>query len=278
MAIGLSSPNSHASETEVQLTEGNIVLSNQDGSQITMAPGSDVALSKDADGTAVVTLNGGDVYLSNVLQRDGKPLRLRMGDEVVEINRASVIVNRAGGNMDVTMLHGRRVSFGGGATVLTQAGTRIRMGGGGAPKVDRPSAAQMSALKGSVGILSGKPLGARPNEGRPRAQGAQPPKPPQSQVPGQIQQQIAAKPPRQRNNGPMPPAFPNLPGLNPPPPSGGPGPMSGEPPKMPGGMPPGMQPGMPPGMQPSHPNGPGGPPPPANPFPNLPPGFQPPGA
>lgn len=234
-----------ADETEVQLSKGSIVLSNEDGTQISMAPGSDVALGKDSDGAPMITLNTGEVYLSNVLQRRGRPLRLLMGDQVVEINRASVIVSRAGGNMDVTMLHGRRVNFQAGTPSLTQAGTRMRMGDGSAPRIDRPSTSQMAALKGAVGILSGNSGTSGNGIGRPPAQVGKPPKPPQAQVPGQIGQQIAVSPPRR--------------------PSGGP-------PQQPGGGFPNLPPGLqPPGVQP-----PGNPPPPSG-FPNLPPGLQPPG-
>lgn len=233
-AIGLVSLDSQSAETEVQLSKGNIVLSGTDGTQISMAPGSDVALGKDTDGTPMVTLNTGDVYVSNVLQSSGEPLRLRMGDQVVEINRASIIVNRVGRNIDVTMLHGRRVSFRAGTPPLTQAGMRLRMDGDGAPTIDRPSAAQMSALKGSVGILSGRQRGARPINGRPPMQGVRPPKAPQSQVPGQIRQRVAAKPPPRRNSGPRPPVFPNLPDFNPPPPNPFPNLPSGFQPPRPG--------------------------------------------
>lgn len=199
-------------QTDIQLSKGSVILSNNDGTQLTMAPGSDLSLGRDDDGAPLLMLKAGEVYLSNVLQKGSEPLRVRMGDTVVEINRASVMVSRAGGAMDVTLLHGRKVTFSAGTPPLTKAGTRMRLGSG-APRVDRPSAGQMAVMKGAVGILS--PI--RP--GRPAGKPLRPPKSPQARVPGQIQLRDLASTNRPPAGAPPPPVQPPI--QPPPPPVGG---------------------------------------------------------
>ena len=201
-------------ETRIELSEGNIVLSEQDGTQITMAAGSDVILGEDEDGVTIITLNAGDVFMSNVLHETGEPIRLRMGDEIIEISRASVLVSREADNMDVTLLHGQQVSFATGA-VLSQAGTRMRMDAGGSA-VDRPSAATMAEAKGALGAVS-RPVGGG-NLARAGAAAALLPSSPQTQVPSQVQLQgsvqsaVTAQIPRA-----MPPMMPpDMPPMMPP--------------------------------------------------------------
>ncbi|MFK7943795.1 MAG: hypothetical protein AB8B85_12900 [Paracoccaceae bacterium] len=276
LGITLATPAAFAADNDkadIQLSSGNIVLSNKDGTQISMAPGSDVSLGRDADGVAVITLNSGDVYLSNVLQSSGEPIRLRMGDQVVEIDRASVMVSRAEGKMDVTLLHGRQVNFSAGGPALTQAGTRLSIGRG-APRTDRPSAAQMAAMKGAVGSLApfGKPAGKRQGGAQRPPQAAAPPSAPQARVPGQIRQQgdaqsVVSKLPLASDGGTLmdggkPPKKPGDMGMKPPvlPPD-----IGMKPPEMPdhvdmGGMDPDIPAPEPPQPEPEFPF-----------FPNLPP-------
>ena len=174
-------------ETQIELSEGNIVLSEQDGTQITMAAGSEVTLGEDEDGVTVITLNAGDVFLSNVLHESGAPIRLRMGDEIIEISRASVLVSREADNMDVTLLHGQQVSFAAGG-VLTQAGTRMRMDAGGSA-IDRPSAASMAEAKGALGAVSAPPGAGALAPAATGGGAVQLPQSPQTQVPSQVQLQ-----------------------------------------------------------------------------------------
>lgn len=204
-------------DADIQLSKGNIILSNADGTQISMAPGSDVSLGSTDDGAPVVTLNTGEVYLSNVLADETRPMFLRMGDQMIEISRASVMVNRTKGAMNVTLLHGRSVNFSSGTPSLTRAGTRMQLGGG-TPRVDRPSAGQMAAMKGAVGILSRGGLGGGPKlppQGPKGNRGAALQQPAVN-VPGQIVQGGNARPP-------APPPPPTMAPPTPPmmPPSGG---------------------------------------------------------
>lgn len=230
-------------ETEVRLDSGNIELAVNDGTTISVAPGSHLTFipAKGAGEPTRINVLKGVFRISNVFNKHSDIILIRTGEHTFELNRGSALIEHTDTGPQGTLLHGTSLSIQGRDKKLTRPGMRLRQKSGGGGFLEERS--DSGAINKAMNKVSGKKVAAKVDgviEGLERRQ-------PQGRLPdakrlrSQILQRADLKSVIEGKQGfASPELAPPPPPYHPPPP---PHPPHGKPPpKVPPNMPPPKKP------------------------------------
>ena len=165
-------------DTFVQLNHGNIDLQVLDGTTVSLAPKTHLAIDP-AERPGEIThikVEKGQLHVSNVLHKHSDVLHVQVGEHTFELHRGSALFSHTAEGLHATLLHGRALGRVGHAKKITKPGMRMMHGPGGFKHVEHP-AAEMQQLMNRVG---GPGARGRGNRGQGQGKGRE-----KGNVPGQ---------------------------------------------------------------------------------------------
>ena len=106
----------------VKLDSGNLELLADDGSEVSIAPGTDMTITHAArfGEETRVTLKTGHLHVSNLRHEHSEVLLVHAGEHVVEIERAAVLISHTENGVHVALRHGKSVGLRGHGLRLTE--------------------------------------------------------------------------------------------------------------------------------------------------------------
>lgn len=226
---GQGSGQTPSHDTWVELSQGNIDLGVLDGTNISLAPDTHIAIDPaEAPGDIThIKVHKGQLHVSNALHKHSDALHIEVGEHTFVLNRGSALVGHTSDGRHVTLLHGQSLGLLGGGAPATEPGTRLTPDANGV-RQHRPDPASVRRMldqtggPGSTGQRStlsperGSPLLPAPPGQGGTGRGTAP------KTPGQIMQREAFRALIEEKQGgnlaPPPPGAKPPPAVRPPPP------------------------------------------------------------
>lgn len=120
-------------DTWVELDQGNIDLSVVDGTALSLAPGTHIAVAPaKAEGEIThIKVHKGQLHVSNVFHRHADIIHIQLGEHTFALRRGSALISHLPDARHVTLLHGHSIAALGHPTPLTQPGMRMTPGADG---------------------------------------------------------------------------------------------------------------------------------------------------
>lgn len=143
-------PGTHA--TWFVLDHGNVDMTVTDGTQVTVAPGSEFGINhaEGAGETTHILLHHGHLSIDNSFHAFSDTLHIEADGNVFELERGHAVISHGPGGLHATLMHGRRLGLRGHPAAITTPGMRLGVEPGG-PRLFQPDAGEVRDLMDRFG-------------------------------------------------------------------------------------------------------------------------------
>ena len=162
-------------DTFVELNHGNIDLEVLDGTTISMAPETHLAIDP-AERSGDIThikVEKGQFHVSNALHKHSDVLHVQVGEHTFELHRGAALFSHTPDGLHATLIHGRALGRVGHPQKITRPGMRMMHGPGGFKHVEHPKEDMQRMMNrvGGPGARGLGPGGQGKGKGKGRGQG-----------------------------------------------------------------------------------------------------------
>lgn len=134
-------------DTHVDLTSGNVEIMSVDGTDLHLAPGTNLSIDT-SDGPEDVThvrLHAGHLHVSNVSHAHNDLMHVQAGEHTFTLNRGRAVISHAEEGIHATLVEGQHLGAIGHELRVTVPGHRIKPGEGGMQR-HIPAQSEVAAL------------------------------------------------------------------------------------------------------------------------------------